>query len=115
MALIFLPSNEHSAFAVVALREEQCLHGGQATRCNVVYLGIGTTEITREDLPEDAIILPQVVTTAREPSLQKDPILYATETGCSLFVGLPWIHVASNMDITGHIACSGDTIRRSSL
>ena len=81
----------------------------------VVYLGIGTTEITREDLPEDDTILPQVVTTAREPSLQKDPILYATETGCSLFVGLPWIHVATNMDITGHIACSGDTIRRSSL
>ena len=85
------------------------------TICNVIYLGIGTTEITREDLPEDDTILPQVVTTAREPSLQKDPILYATETGCSLFVGLPWIHVAANMDITGHIACSVDTIRRSSL
>ena len=82
--------------------------------CNVVYLGIGTTEITREDLKEGDILL-QVVTTAREPSLQKDPILYATETGCSLFVGLPWIHVAPNMDITGHIACSGDTIRRSQL
>ena len=81
----------------------------------VIYLGTGTTEITREDLSEDDIILPQVVTTAREPSLQKDPILYATETGCSLFVGLPWIHVAANMDITGHIACSADTIRRSSL
>ena len=81
----------------------------------VIYLGTGTTEIAREDLPEDDTILPQVVTTAREPSLQKDPILYATETGCSLFVGLPWIHVAANMDITGHIACSVDTIRRSPL
>ena len=41
--------------------------------CNVIYLGIGTTEITREDLPEGDY-LRQVVTTAREPSLQKDPI-----------------------------------------
>ena len=37
--------------------------------------GTGTTEITRKDLPEDDTILPQVIATAREPRLQKDPIL----------------------------------------
>ena len=47
--------------------------GQQPALC---YLfGTGTTEITRKDLPEDDTILPQVIATAREPRLQKDPIL----------------------------------------